>query len=142
MVERRMLARPATEAAALVLDWSRDTEWRGAVTSMQVEPPGPARAGQRIVERLRFAGLPFVTPTAIIALGEGSASFAGGSGTVAVTGRRTVVPDGDDACTVVLGVDVRLRGPLAALTPLLAPGYRRRHRADADALTALATTQA
>lgn len=140
-VEERRLDRAAADVAALVPDWSRDREWRAAVTAMEVDPAGPARAGQRVLQRLRFAGLPFVTPTTITAADDSSASFAGGSGVVAAAGRRSVVGDGA-GCTVVLEVDVRLRGPLARLTALLAPGYRRRHRADADALAAAVGTLA
>lgn len=142
LVERRRLAVPAARAADLVLDWSRDPEWRGAVVAMDVRPAGRARVGQAIVERLRFAGQTFVTPTTITAADAGSAEFAGGSGTVTVAGRRTVVAAGPEECDVVLEVDVRLRGALAPLTRLLEPGYRRRHRADADALVALTAAAA
>jgi hypothetical protein len=135
MLERRHLPLSADAVAALVLDWSRDPSWRGAVRAMEVDPPGRARRGQRIRETLRFAGLRFITATMITAADATSASFAGGSGVVAVAGRRSVVPD-EHGCTVVLEVDVALTGVLAVLTPLLAPGYRRRHAADADALVA------
>ncbi|MGY1826639.1 SRPBCC family protein [Blastococcus sp. SYSU DS0541] len=136
-VERRRLTWPADEAAALVLDWSRDGEWRAAVTRMEVEPPGRARVGQRITEWLRFGGRTFVTPTTITAAEERSASFAGGNAQVAVEGRRTVVPEPDGGCTVVLEVDVRLTGVLALLNPVLAPRYRRRLASEADALVAM-----
>ena len=134
LVEERQLPCPAGEAASLVLDWSRDAEWRGAVTAMQVDPPGRAREGQRITEWLRFAGRTYVTPTVVTSVDGMSAAFAGASATVAVRGRRSVVPAGEDRCTVVLEVDVRMTGVLAVLNPLLTPGYRRRHAADADAL--------
>ncbi|SOE03829.1 SRPBCC family protein [Blastococcus haudaquaticus] len=137
-VERRHLPWSADEAAALVLDWSRDGEWRSAVRRMETEPAGPARVGQRITEELRFAGGTFVTPTTITAAEARSASFAGGNATAAVEGRRTVVPEADGGCTVVLEVDVRMTGPLAVLNPVLAPVYRRRLASEADALAALA----
>jgi hypothetical protein len=133
MVERRYLPVPVEDAAALVLDWARDPEWRSAVSAMEVQPAGPARAGQRIRETLRFAGLPFVTPTTITAAHPTAACFSGGSGVVAVEGRRSVVP-AEDGCTVVLELEVRLTGPLAVLNPLLTPGYRRRFTAEADSL--------
>jgi hypothetical protein len=136
-VEVRHLACSAEDAAALVLDWSRDPEWRGAVTRMVVDPPGAAQAGQRITEWLRFGGRTYVTPTAITAADAASASFAGGTATVTVEGRRSVVPTGPDRCTVVLEVDVRTTGLLAVLNPVLAPAYRRRATADADGLAAL-----
>lgn len=133
-VERRRLSCPADDAAALVLDWSRDGEWRAAVSRMEVEPPGPATTGQRITEWLRFGGRTFVTPTTITAADGRSASFSGGAGPVAVDGRRTVVLEPGGGCTVVLEVDVRMTGLLAVLNPLLGPGYRRRLTSEADAL--------
>ena len=135
-VERRRLDASADLVADLVLDWSRDVEWRAAVTSMQVTPPNRAHPGQRVLERLRFAGLAFVTPTTVIEADDRSAAYAGGSGTVAVAGRRTVVPEPDGGCTVVLEVTVGLRGLLAPLTAALAPAYRRRLHTEADALRA------
>ena len=141
-VQRRRLDRPAHEVAGLVLDWSRDGEWRTAVVRMQVEPAGQARVGQRIVEWLRFGGRTFVTPTTITEVGELTASFAGGNATVAVEGRRTVDPETDGSCVVVLEVDVRMTGPLAVLNPLLAPAYRRRLASEADALAALVAAPA
>jgi Polyketide cyclase / dehydrase and lipid transport len=140
-VERRRLERSAGEVAALVLDWSRDGEWRAAVTRMEVDPAGRARVGQRITERLRFGGRTHVTPTTIVEAGELSASFAGGTATVAVEGRRTVVPEDDGGCSVVLEVDVRMTGLLAVLNPVLAPAYRRRLAAEADALAALTAAE-
>ena len=112
-VERRRLDRPAHEVAGLVLDWSRDGEWREAVVRMEVEPAG-----------------------------ELTASFAGGNATVAVEGRRTVDPEADGSCVVVLEVDVRMTGSLAVLNPLLAPTYRRRLAFEADALAALVAAPA
>ncbi len=56
MVERRRLPRPASETADLVLDWTREGEWRAEVLSMTAAPPGGAVPGQRIAERLRVAG--------------------------------------------------------------------------------------
>ena len=136
-VERRRMAWSAEAVSGLVLDWSRDGEWRAAVTRMEVEPPGRARVGQRITEWLRFGGRTFVTPTTITAADGRSASFAGGSAQVSVEGRRTVVPEDDGGCTVVLEVDVRMTGVLALLNPILGPGYRRRLAGEADALVAL-----
>jgi hypothetical protein len=135
--ERRRLSCSADDAAALVLDWSRDGEWRAAVRRMDVEPPGRATTGQRITERLRFAGGTFVTPTTITAADARSASFAGGTALVAVDGRRTVVPEPEGGCTVVLELDVRLTGVLAVLDPLFRRSYRRRLASEADALAAM-----
>jgi hypothetical protein len=132
--ERRRVQLPAAVVAATVHDWSQDVRWRRAVVEVDVVP---ARPGQQVREHLRFAGLLFVTPTTITAADETSVAFAGGSRSVAVSGRRTVVPDGVDACTVQLEVDVRLLGAGAPLTTALAPSYRRLHARDADELVRL-----
>jgi Polyketide cyclase / dehydrase and lipid transport len=118
----------------LLLDWSLDARWRPAVVAMEVDPPGPAAPGQRILEKVRFAGLAFVTPTTIRHVDRDSASFSGGSAVVAVDGRRSVQALPGGGCAITLELSVRLRGPLAPLTPLVAPGYRRQHRAEADQL--------
>ena len=141
-VARRRLAWAAEETAALVLDWSRDAEWRAAVSRMEVEPPGRARVGQRITEWLRFGGRTVVTPTTITAADELSASFAGGNDQAVVEGRRTVVPEPDGGSTVVLEVDVRMTGVLRVLNPLLTPVYRHRLESEADGLVALQPTAA
>jgi hypothetical protein len=84
-----------------------------------------------------------MTPTTITEAGALSASFAGGTSTVAVAGRREVVPEAGGGCTVVLEVDVRMTGLLAPLDPLVAPSHRRRLAAEADALAdALADSRA
>jgi hypothetical protein len=136
-LERRRLPWSSDETAALVLDWSRDAEWRAAVTRMEVDPPGRARVGQQITEWLRLVGRTFVTPTTITEAEALSASFAGGGPGVSVEGRRTVVPEPEGGCTVVLEVGVRLTGVLTVLDPLLRALYRRRVAAEADALVDL-----
>ena len=142
MSERRRLPWSADDAAALVLDWSRDAEWRPAVTSMETDPPGPARSGQRIVERLRVAGLPVVVPLRIVEADATTASFDGRTAAMISRGRRSVVAEPDGGCTVHLELELLPRGPLALLGPLLAPGHRRMQRRDADALVAVAARPA
>ncbi|HET8988428.1 MAG TPA: SRPBCC family protein [Humibacillus sp.] len=135
--QSRELPVDAAVACDLVLDWSRDPDWRVAVTAMEVTPTGRARAGQQIVERMRFSGLDFVTPTTITEATGTTATFTGASSTVRVSGRRSVTPLAEGACRVDIVVSVDLRGPLAPLTALLAPSYRRRHAADLDRLVEL-----
>nr|WP_239522527.1 SRPBCC family protein [Geodermatophilus sabuli] len=123
-------------AAAVLLDWSRDPEWRTQVRRMDVEPAGRARVGQRIVEHLRFAGSTFVTPTRIEQASATAASYAGGSATVRVAGSREV-SDAPEGARVTTVLDVELTGILRPLTRLLAPSYRRLQEADLDRLAAL-----
>jgi hypothetical protein len=137
--ESRELPVAAATACELVLDWSKDPRWREAVTAMEVTPPGGASVGQRIVERLRFSGVDFVTPTTITESTDTEAAFSGSSAAVRVSGRRRVTPLAEGACRVDIVVSVDLRGPLAPLTGLLAPSYRRRHASDLDRLVEVAT---
>ncbi|WP_116452187.1 SRPBCC family protein [Blastococcus litoris] len=133
-VQRVRLPGTATEVAGLVLDWSRDAEWRPTVVAMVADPPGRARVGQRITEELRTGGRTYVTPTTITDADELTASFAGGTSTLVVEGRRTVVPEPDGGCTVVLEVDVRMTGLRAVLNPVLARMNRQRLAREAAAL--------
>jgi hypothetical protein len=135
-LETRVVPADLRTTRALVLDWTRDPEWRTAVTSMTGEPLGPAVRGQRLLETMMFAGATFTTPTEIVDVTDTSAAFAGGSAMVRVHGRRTLeaVPDGT---RVTAEVDVRFARWATPLTGLLAPAYRRRHRQDLDRLAAL-----
>ncbi len=135
-VESRVVPSDLEATAAVVLDWTRDPEWRAAVTAMTAYPDGRAAVGQRLVETMQFAGATFTTPTEIVEATGTSAAFVGGTSTVRIRGRRSLEsrPNGTQ---VTVEVDIRLRGVAAPLTWLLAPAYRRRHRQDLDRLTAL-----
>lgn len=126
--------RPAATVAAFVLDWGNDHLWRSHVRRFTCTPPGRAVTGQRLVEELRFAGLTFVTPTVIEAVGDLSASYAGGNAGIDVTGLRVVVPLDDARCEVRTTTRLRVGGVLRPFAPLLTPSYRR---ADATDLRAL-----
>ncbi len=91
-VETRVVPADLATTRALVLDWTRDPEWRTAVTSMTADPPGPATRGQRLLETMRFAGATFTTPTHIVDADDTSARFEGGSAMVRVSGRRLLEP--------------------------------------------------
>jgi hypothetical protein len=137
-VESRVVPSDLEATAAVVLDWTRDPEWRTAVTAMTADPDGRATVGQRLVETMRFAGVTFTTPTEIGEATGVSAAFVGGTSTVRVQGRRTLerAPGGT---RVTLEVEIRFVGLAAPLTRLLAPSYRRRHSHDLDRLAALLT---
>jgi hypothetical protein len=129
---------PPEAAAAVLLDWSQDTLWRTQVVRIDVEPGGPARVGQQIVEHLRFAGKTYVTPTRIEEATSSRAAYAGGSSSVTVSGCRQVEPvDGGTRVTTVL--DVELTGLMRRFTRLLAPSYRTQQEADLDRLAGLLT---
>jgi len=139
-VETRVVPTDLATTRALVLDWTRDPEWRTAVTSMTGDPLGPATPGQRLLETMRFAGATFTTPTHIVDADDTSAHFEGGSDMVRVTGRR-LLQRTTDGTRVTAEVDIRFGGLAVPLTWLLAPAYRRQHRQDLDRLVALLVRQ-
>jgi hypothetical protein len=140
-LQTRVVPSDLEATAAVVLDWTRDPEWRTAVTAMAADPGGRATVGQRLVETMRFAGGTFTTPTRIVEATDMSAAFVGGSSTVRVQGRRSVEP-APTGTRVTIEVEIRFIGLAAPLTRLLAPSYRRRHGQDLDRLAALLTQRA
>jgi hypothetical protein len=121
---------PAAMVADTFFDWTRDRAWRPGVRRMTVHPAGPAVEGQRIVEELRFLGSTYVTPTRIDATHPQRVLWSGGSAQLTIRGWRDLEPTGPGSCRVTSVVDVRLLGPLAWLTPLMAPLYARVARRD------------
>ncbi|WP_028643330.1 SRPBCC family protein [Nocardioides sp. URHA0020] len=135
-----LVHRPAGVVAAFVLDWGHDHRWRSHVQRFTCTPPGQAAVGQRLVEELRFAGLVFVTPTVVETADELSASYAGGSSAIQVSGRRVVVRLGAERCEVRVTTRLRVGGLLRPFTPLLAPSYRRADAADLRGLPGVLDT--
>jgi hypothetical protein len=126
---------PSHAAMEVFFDWGRDPTWRTSVRRMTVHPAGPAVVGQRIIEELRFTGLTFVTPTRIESVRPNRITWAGGNGQLTISGWREIAADGPDACRLTEVVDIRLRGAMRPLTPLLAPLYRRTMRLELQNLT-------
>ena len=137
IVSSRVVRAGTDAAVALFLDWSKDRWWRTQVRRMNVDQPGPAQAGQRIEEELRFAGMTFVTPTRIESAGPTAAHYTGGSALVTVAGSREVRAEPHGHVTLVATIEVAMRGVLRPLTPLLTPMYRRLQERDLDRLAAL-----
>lgn len=133
--------RPAEVVADFVLDWAHDHLWRSHVRRFTCTPPGPAVPGQRLIEELRFGGLTFVTPTVVESVthtaAEHSASYAGRTASIEVSGRRRVVAEAEHRCRVVTTTQLRAAGALRPFTPLLAPSYRRAAAADLLGLPAV-----
>ncbi len=58
---------PVAQTAAFVLNLANDRTWRSEVISMELDPPGPVRVGQRIVDRMRFGVLPLTVRAEAVA---------------------------------------------------------------------------
>ena len=129
--------RPAEAVASFVLDWGNDAQWRSQVAKFIVDPPGRAVEGQRLVEHLRFAGMPFRTPTVIDSAGLLEAAYSGGSRSVRVSGWRKVTATSTSTSRVVVHTEIELTGALGLLAPVLAGSYRRTDQADVARLAAV-----
>ncbi|KRB78146.1 hypothetical protein ASE01_08310 [Nocardioides sp. Root190] len=131
------LDHPASRVADFVLDWGNDHLWRAHVRRFACTPTGRACVGQRLVEELRFAGLPFVTPTVIETAEDLRASYAGGTSTIEVRGRREVVPLDAGRCEVRTTTELTPGRLLRPVAPLMIPAYRRADAADLRSLPAV-----
>ena len=133
--------RAADEVAEFVLDWRNDPLWRSQVRRFTASPDSRAVVGQRLLEELTFAGLPFRTPTVVETAGPWEASYSGGSSRVRVNGHRRIIPVSSSTCRVEVRTEIALLGVLGVLTPVLAPSYRRSDAADVAALVVIAVRE-
>lgn len=112
------------QTAAFVLDLSNDRKWRPEVISMQLDPPGPVRVGQRIVDRMRFGVLPFTVRAQAIEAGPTSFTLRAHGPQMTMRIHRSVAPHPDGA-EVTAGVTVQPRGLFRLLGPLMTVVFRR-----------------
>ncbi|WP_162260830.1 SRPBCC family protein [Nocardioides sp. Soil805] len=141
MTSSTFIARPAHQVASFVLDWGNDALWRSQVQKFTVDPPGQATVGQRLVEHLTFAGMPFRTPTVIESAEPLAAAYSGGSRSVSVHGWRRITPMSETSCRVDVHTEITMSGALGMLTSLLAPGYRKTDAADVARLASVAARE-
>jgi hypothetical protein len=130
------VARGPGEVWGVVGDFGQDGRWR-AVEQMRSDPAGPARAGTRTHEVLRFMGSTYVTNATVTEVGpDHRLSYEGAGDGTAVRGFRRVeaAPGG---ARFVEGLEIELSGPMRLLGPLLARLYARRMRSEVNALKAM-----
>src|SRR5688572_12316606 len=56
-----------------IADYAFDQRWRGGLTEMTPDPPGPPAVGTRVHEVVKFAGRTFTTDCTVTSLEPGSA---------------------------------------------------------------------
>jgi dehydrogenase/reductase SDR family member 12 len=119
-----MSLRPAAETFGYLADFSNAARWDPGVLAAERLDPGPVGAGTRFRLVVPFLGRPMVLIYRITSYGPGhtvtlaaASRLLDATDTIAVTG-------GPDTCTVSYAAEVRLRGPLGLLDPLLRPGFR------------------
>jgi hypothetical protein len=133
----RIVDAPPAAVTRVVLDWGQDTSWRRRVRRMTVDPPGRAVVGQRVVERLRFGGLTFTTPTRMTHVDDGRGAYRGSAPLFRLSGHRRVEPVDAGRTRVEVALDIELKGPLRPLTRPVAALYRRVQEQDVDCLVRL-----
>ena len=122
---------PQTAVWDAIADYSFDERWRGGLTEMTPDPPGPPAVGTRVHEVVKFAGRTFTTDCTVTHVEPGSAYEFTGNGTSGeIRGRRTVRPltvGGGSAFGYEIELTPRrgLRPFARVLGPILRAGLRR-----------------
>ena len=130
------LAREPEEVWEVVGDFDKDDQWR-RVEHMRSDPAGPAIAGTRTREVLRFLGSTYVTDATVVHVEPGRRLLYEGAGEgTTVRGYRRV-EDTSGGTRFVESIQIELSGPLRLLEPLLAPLYGRRMKSEVRTLKAL-----
>lgn len=116
--------RPAAETFGYLADFSNAAHWDPGVLAAERLDSGPVGTGSRFRLVVPFLGRPTELIYEVTSYGPGHtvtlaavSRLLQATDTIAVTG-------GPDACTVSYAAEVRLRGPLRVLDPLLRPGFQ------------------
>jgi Polyketide cyclase / dehydrase and lipid transport len=130
------LARQPGEVWEVVGNFDEDERWRN-VQVMRSDPSGPARAGTRTHEVLRFMGSTYVTDATVTHVEPGRRLLYEGAGDgTTVRGYRRV-EDTSGGTRFVEGIEIELSGPMRVLEPLLARLYGRRIKSEIQTLKSL-----
>jgi hypothetical protein len=116
--------RPAAETFAYLATFSNAAEWDPGVLAGEQLDPGPVRAGTRFRLVVPFLGLRMPLTYHVTSYQPGhEVVLAATSGILHATD-KIVVTGGTHGAAVSYDAEVRLRGPLHLLDPLLRPGFR------------------
>jgi len=122
---------PQTDVWDAIADYSFDERWRGGLSEMRPDPPGPPAVGTRVHEVVKLAGRTFTTDCTVTHVEPGSAYEFTGNGTSGeIRGRRTVRPltvgtGSSFGYEIELQPRPRLRPFARLLGPILRAGLRR-----------------
>ena len=124
--ESVQIARPPAEVWDAIADYSFDLRWRKGLREMRPDPPGPPAAGTKVHEVVRSSGRDYVADTVVTDLEPGVSYRFQGAGTIGgVSGGRTVRSDpGGTGAVFTYAIDLRPKGGMRLLTPVLAPVVR------------------
>ncbi len=116
--------RSATETSGYLATFSNAAEWDRGVLAGERLDPGPADAGNRFRLVVPFPG-PRMSPTyEVIRCVPGREVLLAATSGVLRSTDRIAVTGGEDRSVVSYEAEVRLRGPLQVLDPVLRPGFR------------------
>jgi hypothetical protein len=116
--------RPAAETFDYLATFSNAADWDPGVLAGEQLDPGPVRPGTRFRLVVPFLGRRMALTYHVTSYLPGHAVvLAATSGLLHATD-KIVVTGGTDGSAVSYDAEVRLRGPLHLLDPLLRPGFR------------------
>jgi dehydrogenase/reductase SDR family member 12 len=115
---------PAAETFGYLAAFSNAAEWDPGVLAGQRLDPGPVRAGSRFRLVVPFAGARMSLTYEVIRFVPDREVVLQAASAVLRSTDRIVVTGAADGSTVSYDAEVRLRGPLRVLDPLLQPGFR------------------
>ena len=114
----------AAETFGYLATFSNAAGWDPGVLTGEQLDPGPVRAGSRFRLVVPFLGVRMSLTYEVIGFVPGrEVLLAAASGLLRSTDKIVVTGDADGS-TVSYDAEVRLRGPLRLLDPLLRPGFR------------------
>ena len=114
--------RSATETSRYLATFSNAAEWDPGVLAGQQLDPGPASAGSRFRLLVPSPGLRMSLTYEVIRCVPGQEVLLAATSGVLRSTDRIVVTGGKDRSMVSYEAEVRPRGPLQVLDPVLRPG--------------------
>jgi Polyketide cyclase / dehydrase and lipid transport len=115
---------PAAETFGYLAAFSNAAEWDPGVLAGQHLDSGPVRAGSRFRLTVPFLGAQMSLTYEVISFVPDREVLLHAANAVLRSTDRIAVTGAADGSTVSYDAEVRLRGPLGVLDPLLRPGFR------------------
>ncbi len=115
---------PAADTFGYLATFSNAAEWDPGVLAGEQLDPGPVRAGGRFRLVVPFLGARMSLTYEVIRFVPGREVLLHAANVLLRSTDRIVVTGAADGSTVSYDAEVRLRGPLQVLDPLLQPGFR------------------
>ena len=116
--------RPAAEAFAYLATFSNAAEWDPGVLAGEQLDPGPVRHGTRFRLVVPFLGLRMSLTYHVTSYQPDHEVVLAATNSLLRATDKIVVTGGPDGSAVSYDAEVRLRGPLHVLDPLMRPGFR------------------